>query len=462
VWRSEIRAFFTQIARGETVACCFAARLYTPAATTHEEPLMSLHKSAAEAVSVIQSGDRVFMHSAAATPRVLLEAMCARSHELRGVEVVQLHSEGGAPHAAPDLRESFRVNALFVGASTRTAIQEGRGDYLPIFLSEIPGLFRRKILALDVALVHVSPPDKHGFCSLGTSVDVARAAVQSARHVIAQVNPQMPRTHGDGLIHISDLHALVEADEALPELQPAPRSAVEDAIGRHVAGLVEDGATLQMGIGAIPDAALAAMTQHQNLGVHTEMFSDGLLDLVERGVVTGEKKRVHPGKIVSGFVMGTRRVYDFIDDNPQVALLDISYVNDTAVIRRNPKVTAINSAIEVDITGQICADSIGERIYSGVGGQMDFIRGASLSEGGKPIIALPSTTARGESRIVAQLKPGAGVVTTRAHAHYIVTEYGAADLYGKNLRQRAKALIEIAHPKHREALSAAAHQRFGA
>lgn len=413
---------------------------------------MARYMSAAEAVSAIQSGERVFLHGAAATPSVLLDAMVARADELRGVEVVQLHSEGPAPHAAPALKDSFRVNALFVGSSTRAAVQERRGDYLPVFLSEIPGLFRRKILPLQTALVHVSPPDKHGFCSLGTSVDVARAAVQSAQRVIAQVNPKMPRTHGDGLVHMDELHALVEVDQEIPELKPAPRSPVEDAIGRHCASLVEDGATLQMGIGAIPDAALAALTGHRNLGVHTEMFSDGLIDLIARGVVTGAHKRVHPGKVVSGFVMGTRRVYDFIDDNPQVVLLDISYVNDTAVIRKNPKVTAINSAIEVDLTGQICADSIGSRIYSGVGGQMDFIRGASLSEGGKPIIALPSTTSKGESRIVPQLKPGAGVVTTRAHAHYVVTEYGIADLYGKNLRQRALALIDIAHPSHRDTL----------
>lgn len=417
--------------------------------------------SAEEAVSVIKSGDRVFIHGIAAAPQKLIAAMTARAKELRDVEIVHLHTEGNAPYAAPELAESFRVNALFVGANVRAAINEGRGDYIPVFLSEVPGLFRRGILPLDVALIHVSPPDKHGFCSLGISVDVTRAAIQSAKHVVAQINPQMPRTHGDGLIHIAELNAIVECDDPLPEHEPSALSDIEIAVGKHIASLVDDGATLQMGIGAIPDAVLRSLGNHKRLGIHTEMFSDGLIGLVENGIVTNEMKRVHPGKIVSGFAMGTRRLYDFIDDNPQVAMLDIGYVNDTAVIRRNPKVTAINSAIEVDLTGQICADSIGTRQYSGVGGQMDFIRGASLSEGGKPIIALPSATIRGESKIVPFLKPGAGVVTTRAHVHYIVTEYGVANLYGKNLRQRAAELIKIAHPEHREMLEREARARFG-
>lgn len=416
--------------------------------------------SAEEAVRVVRSGDRVFVHGVAATPHVLLDALVARAGELEDVEMTHLHTEGPAPYAAPEMAGHFRTNALFVGANVRTAIAEGRGDYLPVFLSEVPLLFRRGILPLDVALVQVSPPDAHGFCSLGVSVDVARAAVQVASHVIAQVNPQMPRTHGDGLIHVDQLDAMVWADGPLPEVHASEPSAEETAIGQHVAGLIEDGATLQMGIGAIPNAVLAALTGHRRLGVHTEMFSDGLIPLVEAGVVTNEAKRVHPGKIVSGFVMGTRRLYDFIDDNPMVAMLDIAYVNDTAVIRRNPRVTAINSAIEVDLTGQICADSIGTFQFSGVGGQMDFIRGASLSEGGKPILALPSVTGRGVSRIVPFLNPGAGVVTTRAHVHYVVTEHGVADLYGKNLRQRALALIGIAHPDHRDALMAAAAERF--
>ena len=422
---------------------------------------MSRFVTAEEAVSVIKSGSRVFVHSVAAAPRRLIEAMTARAPELRVVEIVSIHTEGPAPYAAPELAKSFRVNALFVGANVRRAVEEGRADYLPVFLSEVPSLFRTGILPLDVALVHVSPPDRHGFCSLGVSVDVARAAVQTARTVIAQVNPRMPRSHGDGLIHIDQIDSMVEVDEPIHEMTPHVLTDQERAIGRHCAELVDDGATLQIGIGAIPQATLAALGDHHRLGIHTEMISDGVVDLVEKGVVTGEAKRIHPGKVVAGFAFGSKRLYDFLDDNPLVAMLDMAYINDTAVIRRNPKVTAINSAIEVDITGQVCADSIGDRQYSGVGGQMDFIRGAALSEGGKPIIALPSVTSSGESRIVSMLKPAAGVVTTRAHVHFVVTEHGIADLFGKNLRQRAAALIAIAHPAHRETLAAEARRRFG-
>jgi len=417
--------------------------------------------SAQEAVAVIKPGDRVFVHSVAAAPRVLLEAMTARAPELRVVEVISLHTEGPAPYAAPEMAPSFRVNALFVGANVRQAIHDGRADYLPVFLSEVPRLFRAGILPLDVALVQVSPPDRHGFCSLGVSVDVTRAAVQMAKTVIAQVNPRMPRTHGDGLIHEESIDFAVTVDEPIPELPPHEATETEIAIGEHCAELVEDGATLQIGIGAIPDSTLAALSGHHRLGIHTEMLSDGVVDLVEKGVVTGEMKRIHPGKIVTAFALGTRHLYDFLDDNPQVAMLDMAYVNDVEVIRRNPKVTAINGAMEVDLTGQVCADSIGDQLYSGVGGQMDFIRAASLSEGGKPIIALPSTTPHGESRIVSYLKQGAGVVTTRAHVHFVVTEHGIADLYGKNLRQRAAALIAIADPRHRDALGAEARRRFG-
>jgi 4-hydroxybutyrate CoA-transferase len=418
--------------------------------------------SAAEAVRTIKSGDRLFIHSVAAAPQQLIRAMTARAAELRRVELVHLHTEGEAPYARPEYRESFHTKCLFIGANLRAAVAEGRADYIPVFLSEVPALFRKGVLPLDAALVQVSPPDRHGFCSLGVSVDAARAAVQTARLVLAQINPNMPRTHGDGLIHADEIDFAVEVADSLPEHPQHELTAAELSIGRHVAALVEDGATLQMGIGAIPDAVLAALGNHRDLGIHTEMFSDGIIPLVESGVINGSQKRVHPGKIVAGFMMGTRRLYDFADDNPQVAMLDIAYVNDTAVIRRNPKVTAINSAVEVDITGQICADSIGTRQYSGVGGQMDFIRGASLSEGGKPIIALPSVTSRGESRIVAVLKPGAGVVTTRAHVHYVATEFGVADLYGKSLRERARALTSIAHPDHREAIERAAHERFKA
>jgi 4-hydroxybutyrate CoA-transferase len=418
--------------------------------------------TAEEAVKAIRSGRRVYIHGIAAAPQALIKAMTARADELRDVEVVHLHTEGPAPYAAPEMKDSFRVNSLFVGGNVRDAIREGRGDYVPIFLSEVPNLFRSGMMPIDVALMQVSPPDKHGFCSLGVSVEASLAAMQSAQYVIAQVNHLMPRTFGDGLVHVNDLDAIVEFDEPIGEIHALAPTDVESKIGLYCAELIDDGATLQMGIGAIPNAVLASLTHHKNLGVHTEMFSDGLIPLVESGVVNGREKKLRTGKIVSGFVWGTRKLYDFVDENPQISMLDIAYVNDTSVIRRNPKVTAINSAIEVDVTGQVCADSIGTQLYSGVGGQMDFIRGASLSEGGKPIIALPSTTGRGVSRIVSELKPGAGVVTTRAHVHYVVTEYGIANLYGMNLRQRANAMIQIAHPDHREGLEAEAFERFGA
>jgi acyl-CoA hydrolase len=416
---------------------------------------------AAEAVAVIQSGHRVYVHSVGSSPRHLVDALTARAPELRVVEVVTCLPQGDAPYAAPELAKSFRVNSIFVSSAIRAAVNEGRGDYLPVFLSDAPKLFRSGLLPLDAALVQVSPPDRHGFCSLGISIDVTRAAVQCAKVVIAQVNPRMPRSHGDGLIHVDAIDYLVEGAQDLPELRHGPLTDVELAIGRHCAELVDDGATLQVGVGAIPDATVAALRDHHRLGIHSEMISDGIVDLVERGVVTGECKRVHPGKVVGTFALGTRKLYDFIDDNPLVQMLDVAYVNDTAVIRRNPKVTAINSAIEVDLTGQVCADSIGELQFSGVGGQMDFIRGAALSDGGRPIIALPSATGAGEPRIVAQLRAGAGVVTTRAHVHFVVTEYGIADLFGKNLRQRAAALVAIAHPAHRDALAAEARRRFG-
>lgn len=417
--------------------------------------------SPAQAVSVVRSGERVFIHSVAAAPQRLIAALVDRAPALRAVELVHLHTEGPAPYAAPELRESFHANVVFVGANVRSAVQSGEADYIPVFLSEVPALFRRGILPLDHAFVQLSPPDRHGFCTLGTSVDASRAAVETAATVTAELNPRMPRTHGDALVHVDEIDYAVEVDDPLPEHPAAPPTDLELAIGRHVAGLVEDGATLQMGIGSIPDAVLAALGGHRDLGIHTEMFSDGLIDLVERGVVTGRFKRSHPGKIVASFLLGTRRLYDFVDDNPQVAMLDVAYVNDTSVIRRNPKATAINSALEIDLTGQVAADSIGTRQYSGVGGQMDFIRGAALSPGGKPVIALPSVTSRGASRIVPMLQPGAGVVTTRAHVHWVVTEHGIAELYGKNLRQRARALIAIADPRYREELERAARERFG-
>jgi len=419
------------------------------------------YTTAAEAVKTIQSGDRVFMHSVAMAPQEMIKAMIARSSELRDVEVIHIHTEGPAPYADPELGESFRHNACFVGANVRKSIQAGAADYIPIFLSEIPLLFRRKILPIDVAMLTVSPPDKHGYCSLGPSVDVTLGALDVADTVIAEINPQAPRSHGDGLIHISQIDYAVEVDRPIFETKIPQISPEERKIGKYIAELVEDGATLQMGIGAVPDAVLSELTTHKDLGVHTEMFSDGLIDLVEKGVVNNRLKKVLPGKIAACFVMGSKRVYDFLDDNPSISMKDSAFTNDTSLIRKNPKVTAINSAVEVDLTGQICADSIGSRQYSGVGGQMDFIRGASLSEGGKPIIALSAQTNKGLSKIVPFLKEGAGVTTTRAHVHYIVTEFGVANLYGKNMRQRAKALIEIAHPDHQESLERAASERFG-
>lgn len=414
-----------------------------------------------EAVKAIKPGHRVFIHGGAATPHYLINKMVERASELWNVELVSISLQGDVAFADAEYRDHFRINSLFVSASVRAAVNEGRGDYIPIFLSEIPTLFKNNILPLDVALVQVSPPDRHGYCSLGVSVDVAQSAIKTAKHVIAQVNPRMPRTHGDSMVHISKFNSLVYAEQELPEVVGEHlESEIFQRIGMNVASLIEDGATLQTGIGSVPDAVLACLTNHRGLGVHTEMFSDGVLPLIEKGVITNEFKKKHRGKIATGFILGSRKLYDFVDDNPSVAVLSIDYVNDTSVIRQNPKVTAINSAVEVDLTGQVCSDSIGTYQYSGVGGQIDFMRGAALSAGGKPIIALPSTTAGGLSKIVATLKPGAGVVTTRAHAHYIVTEYGVAYLYGKNMQQRAKALIAIAHPNQREDLERAAYERF--
>lgn len=418
-------------------------------------------RNAGEAVGEIGSGEWVYLHGMAAAPSRLIRALADRAPELTDVKIVQLHTEGDAPYAQPGMEKHFQVKALFLGPNIREAVNSGRAEYVPVFLSEIPALFRNGVMPIDTVLIQISRPDRHGFCSLGVSVEATRAAMLTAKRVIAEVNPQMPRCHGDGLVHIDDIDSFIEIDEPIPEVHVGSPDAIEAAIGAHCAALIEDGATLQMGIGGIPNAVLTALTSHRELGVHTEMFSDGLIDLVELGVVTNSLKRVHPGKIVSTFVMGSKRLYEFVDDNPQVAMLDAGYVNDTSVIRRNPKVTAVNSAIEVDLTGQVCADSIGEKIYSGVGGQMDFIRGASLSVGGKPIIALPSQTSKGLSRIVPDLKLGAGVVTTRAHVHHVVTEFGAANLYGLGLRDRARALIGIAHPDHRESLERAARDRFG-
>lgn len=419
------------------------------------------YKSAEEALSVVKSGDRIFIQGSAHTPVYLLNELAKQKERLRNVEIVSISLYGELEVVKPEYEGCFHMNSMFVSGAIRQAVTEGRADYIPVFLSEIPELFKRGILPLDVAIVQVSVPDKHGYCSLGVSVDVARSAVNTAKIVIAQVNPNVPRTHGDGLIHSSRFHSLVYCEDPLQEANFGEKVGdAERKIGQHVANLVEDRSTIQMGIGAIPDAVLKSLIHHKDLGVHTEMCSDGIIDLFERDVINNKYKRIHPNKAVSAFALGSRKLYDYIDDNPAFAFLDIDYVNDPHVIRRNPKVCAINSAVEVDITGQICADSIGTYQYSGVGGQMDFMRGAALSEDGKPIIALTSRTAKGIGRIVPFLKQGAGVVTTRAHAHYIVTEFGVAYLYGKNLRQRAKALIDIAHPDDREALERECFNRF--
>jgi len=416
--------------------------------------------TAQEAVKLIKSGDRVLIQGGSATPQALVKAMVARSSELKNVEIVHLHTEGECGYTATELSDSFKTNAFFIGGNIRKMVGV-TADYIPIFLSDIPSLFRQGYMDLDMVLVNVSPPDKHGFCSLGVSVDIVISAIEKGKKIIAQINPRMPRTMGDGIVHLRNFDACVEISEEIHEMKFVAPSEAEKQIGRNIAEIIDDGSTLQMGIGGIPNAVLTYLTNHKDLGVHTEMFSEGIVDLVERGVVNGAKKKVNPYKIISGFAMGTRRLYDFMDDNPEIEMRDIAFVNDTAVIRQNPKVTAINSAIEIDITGQVCADSIGFRMFSGVGGQMDFMRGAALSEGGKPIIAVTSTTLKGVSKIVPSLKPGAGVVTTRAHARFVATEYGVAELFGRNLKQRAQALRDIAHPTNREELDKAIFERFG-
>ena len=419
-----------------------------------------VYKSAEEALSVIQSGHRVFVQGSAQTPLFLLRELGKRAHELRNVELTFITVQGDIELDKPQYEEAFRINCMFVSNSVRQAVNEGRADFIPVFLSDIPDLFRKQ-MHIDVALVQVSPPDEHGYCSLGVSVDIARSAVNTANHIIAQVNPRVPRTHGDSLIHTKRFTSMVYHSEDLPEVDYGAKVGPEElTIGKLIAEMIDDGSTLQMGIGTIPDAVLKSLYNHKDLGVHTEMCSDGIIDLFDKDVINNSMKRIHPNKTVTGFAVGTRRLYDYVDDNPAFVFLDIDYVNDPHVIRRNPKVVAINSAIEVDITGQVCADSIGTTQYSGIGGQMDFMRGAALSEGGKPIIALTSRTAKGVSRIVPFLKPGAGVVTTRGHIHYVVTEYGVAYLFGKNLRQRAKSLIDIAHPDDREGLEKCCFERF--
>lgn len=419
------------------------------------------YQTAEEALSIIQSGQRVFVQGSAQTPLYLLRELAKQAYRLNNVELVFITVQGDITVDKPEYEGIFNINCMFVSNSIRKAVNEGRADFIPVFLSDIPDLFKKGYLPIDVALVQVSPPDAHGYCSLGVSVDIARSAVNTAKHIIAQVNPNVPRTHGDSLIHTERFTAVVYGEEPLPEVDYGSKVGEgELKIGKYIAGMIDDGSTLQLGIGTIPDAVLKSLTNHKNLGVHTEMCSDGIIDLVESDVINNVKKRIHPNKTVTGFAVGTRRLYDYVDDNPAFVFLDIDYVNDPHVIRRNPKVIAINSAIEIDITGQVCADSIGTTQYSGIGGQMDFMRGAALSEGGKPIIALTSRTAKGVNRIVPFLKQGAGVVTTRGHIHYVVTEYGIAQLHGKNLRQRAKALIEISHPDDRDMLERACVERF--
>ncbi len=394
----------------------------------------------------------MFVHGAAATPVPLLDALSART-DLEGVRLYHLHTTGTASFVSPPRPDALRSVSFFVGPDVRSAVHDGDAEFLPVFLSDIPALFTTGVIPLDVALVQVSPPDRHGFLSLGTSVEAARAAVDSAKIVLAEVNDQMPRTHGNSVLHPDRVHAFVRTDRPLHEAVHAGETAVDAQIGELVAGLVEDGATLQVGIGAIPDAVLARLGNHLELGVHTEMFSDGLIPLIEHGVVTNRHKAVHPGRTVTSFVSGTRRLYSFVDDNPTVEFHGCDRTNDTSLIRKNRRVTAINSAIEVDLSGQVCADSIGSTIFSGIGGQMDFLHAAALSPGGKPIIALPSTAAGGTvSRIACQLKPGAGVVTTRGHVHWVVTEHGARNLHGLTLRERGEALISIAHPDWRAEL----------
>lgn len=422
-----------------------------------KEAIMKICSTLTDALSSLSSNQTVFMHGGAATPSYLIEGLINEAHRIKNLELIHLHTEGKAEYATSKFKDNFRVTNLFVGKNMRPFLDYERNDYLPCFLSEMSSLFRSGAKKVDVALIHVSPPDQHGFVSLGVSVDVAKAAVECAKVVIAQINPQMPRVHGDGFIHIDDIDYAVEYDRELYSPSPRDLTVTELTIGKYVANLVEDGATLQLGIGAIPDAVCKELRGHKHLGLHTEMWSDGAFDLVKLGVIDNSKKRLHRGKVTSTFLIGSKEMYDYVDDNMSALNLEASYINYPLNIMRNPKVTAINSAVEIDLTGQVCADSIGCRVISGVGGQMDFMRAAALSEGGKPIMAFTSTTRQGQSRIQTMLRSGAGVVTTRAHVHYVVTEFGVVNLFGKTFGERAKALISIAHPDHRERLEREFH-----
>ena len=414
-----------------------------------------------EAVAGIRSGQQVFIHGGAATPAVLLDALVERAAELTDVGIIHFHTEGPAPHLAPEMATSFRHRALFIGANARSAVNDGRADYVPIFLSDVPELFTTGVLPLDAVLINVSPPDAHGYCSLGTSVDATLAAVRAARTVIAQLNPSMPRTLGDSFVHVSEIDCAVEVDQPPHEHAQPAIGDIERAIGEHVAALVPDGATLQMGIGSIPGAVGLALRGKRDLGVHTELFTDPVLDLVEAGAITGAAKEINRGKIVTAFLMGSQRLYDFVHDNPMIEMRPVDYTNDTSVIRRFRRMVAINSAISIDLTGQVSADSIGTRFYSGVGGQMDFMRGAALSTEGRAIIAMPSTAAGGTvSRIAPVLAEGAGVVTSRAHVRTVVTEYGVAELFGRSVRERSASLISIAHPDFRSDLAREARRLY--
>ncbi|MCE4566471.1 4-hydroxybutyrate CoA-transferase [Maribellus sp. CM-23] len=419
--------------------------------------------SAAEAVKVVKSNDRVHLHSVAVTPHPLIKALVERgkNKEFRNVRIQHIHTEGPAPYADPELEGIFQLESFFVGHNVRKQTQAGFADYIPVFLQETQRLIREGYLKVNVVMIQVSTPDKFGYVSLGTSVDATLAAVENADTTIAIVNSNVPRAFGDAMIHIDDIDLFVEDNSELVIAAPGPISDTDRKIGRYVAELVEDGATLQMGIGAIPNAVLSMLGNHKDLGVHSEMFADGILPLVEKGVVNGKNKAIDKGKMVATFLMGTKTLYDFIHDNPGVAMMDVEYTNKVSVIAQNPKVTAINSALQIDITGQVCADSIGIVHYSGVGGQIDFLRGASLSKGGKPILAMPSITNKGISKIAPILTPGAGVVSTRANIHWVVTEFGAVNLYGRTLQDRAKLLISIAHPDHQENLDKNAFERFG-
>ncbi len=419
--------------------------------------------SAAEAVKVIKSGDHIHLSSVASAPQCLIKAMCERgaNKEFQDVHIHHLHTEGPAPYAAAEFEGVFQLDSFFVGGNVRKETQAGYADYIPVFLSETQKLYRSGTLPCNVAMIQVSTPDAHGYVSLGTSVDATLAAVECADYVIAVVNKYVPRAFGDAFIHLNQIDIFVEEDHPLEEAHFSAPNEIETAIGKHCAALIEDGACLQMGIGAIPNAVLAQLGGHKDLGIHTEMFADGVLPLVEAGVINGRNKRIDTGKMVSTFLMGSQKIYDFIDNNPGVAMMDVAYTNDPFIIAKNPKVTAINSALQVDLTGQICADSLGTKFYSGVGGQVDFIYGASRSEGGKAILAMPSVTNKGMSKISPTLTLGAGVVTTRSHVHWFVTEHGAVNLYGRTLQERARLIISVAHPDHREALDAAAFERYG-